>query len=374
MTRKKIGVLTSSRADYGIYSPLLMHWQNQKWITLERIIFGAHLLKDMSESLRKIKKDTYGEYEIVGDFSKTNLPEEVAEMYGKIVNYFSDFWKNHQYDLVVALGDRFEMSAAVQSSIPFNLTLAHLHGGETTLGAIDNIYRHQISLVAKLHFTSTASHKQRVIDITTDENTVHNVGSLSLSGLNLDSVKPWTHVAEQLGIISDSFILVTIHPETSNNKIFDQELSELSIAFDVLMRDYNILITGTNSDQNHQPIDVFFHQFAEKYPSRVNLVSSLGKENYFSALKHCRFVLGNSSSGIIEAASFKKFVINLGERQLGRHCNDNTFTLPYEAKKILDATEKIKVSNYKYLGENIYYQENVPEKITEIVKQYLENE
>ena len=374
MMRKKIGVLTSSRADYGIYSPLLMHWKNQKWISLERIIFGAHLLKDMSESLRKIKRDTYGKYEIVGDFNKTNLPEEVAEMYGKIVHYFSDFWKNHQYDLVVALGDRFEMSAAVQSSIPFNLTLAHLHGGETTLGAIDNIYRHQISLAAKLHFTSTASYKQRVIDITTDEKTVHNVGSLSLSGLNLDFVKPWTHVAEQLGLISDSFILVTIHPETSNNKVFDQELSELSAAFDVLIRDYNILITGTNSDQNYQPIDDFFLQFAEKYPSRVNLVSSLGKENYFSALKHCCFVLGNSSSGIIEAASFKKFVINLGERQLGRHCNDNTFTLPYEAKKILEATEKIKVSNHKYLGKNIYYQENVPEKITKIVKQYLENE
>ena len=196
MKRKKIGVLSSSRADYGIYTPLLDYWISQEWLKIERIIFGTHMLLEMKSLLKQIKEDDFGTIRIVGDFKKTNSPKDVVKAYAGVVANFSSFWEHHRYDCLIALGDRFEMSAAIQSTIPFHIPIAHLHGGETTLGAIDNIYRHQITLASQLHFTSTEIYRHRVAELTGAKENVFNVGSLSLSELNFDSIKSWKEVAE----------------------------------------------------------------------------------------------------------------------------------------------------------------------------------
>ena len=359
MKRKKIGVLTSSRADYGIYTPLLKYWKSQEWIEVEMIIFGTHLLIEMKSSLDLIEQDSFGLIRVVGDFKKTNSPRDVVKTYAGVVANFSSFWEHYQYDCLIALGDRFEMSAAIQSTIPFHIPIAHIHGGETTLGAIDNVYRHQITLASQLHFTSTETYRHRVTELTGAEENVFNVGSLSLSELNFDSIKSWKEVAFLYKIPQESFVLITVHPETDIFTDLQNELNELSIVLKSLLKRYFLVITGTNSDQNYKPIVNFFKGFCEFHPSRALYINSLGRENYFSALYNCSFVLGNSSSGIIEAASFGKYVYNLGKRQTGRISNENTFTMPFESESILKSIAKLEKKGLEYKGDNIYHQKNV---------------
>ena len=288
-----------------------------------------------------------------------------------VIANFSNYWKNNQYDCLIALGDRFEMSAAIQSTIPFHIPVAHIHGGETTLGAIDNIYRHQISLGSQLHFTSTETYRNRVVGITGTNKNIFNVGSLSLSELNFDSLKPWNLIASLYKIPQESFVLITIHPETDSLTNFKNELNELNIVLKFLLKKYFLLITGTNSDQNYKPIEIFFNKFCKLHPKRSLLINTLGRENYFSAMYNCSFILGNSSSGIIEAPSFGKYVYNLGNRQSGRIVNENTFSMPFESQSIIRSIIDLEERGLEYKGDNVYYQKDVPENITKILKEFL---
>ena len=371
MMKKKIGILSSSRADYGIYTPLLKYLKSQEWVEVEIIIFGTHLLPEMKSTLDQIKKDSFGLVRLVGDFVKTNSPVDVVKTYSMVIANFSNYWKNNQYDCLIALGDRFEMSAAIQSTIPFHIPVAHIHGGETTLGAIDNIYRHQISLGSQLHFTSTETYRNRVVGITGTNKNIFNVGSLSLSELNFDSLKPWNLIASLYKIPQESFVLITIHPETDSLTNFKNELNELNIVLKFLLKKYFLLITGTNSDQNYKPIEIFFNKFCKLHPKRSLLINTLGRENYFSAMYNCSFILGNSSSGIIEAPSFGKYVYNLGNRQSGRIVNENTFSMPFESQSIIRSIIDLEERGLEYKGDNVYYQKDVPENITKILKEFL---
>ena len=371
MKRKKIAILSSSRADYGIYLPLINYLENQGWLELHRIIFGTHLLDDMKSFLKQIEEDSLGNIHRVGKFKKTNTSQEVVKAYSDVVGYFSSFWEFNSYDCIIALGDRFEMSAAIQSTIPFHIPIAHLHGGESSLGAIDNIFRHQITLASQLHFTSTETYHIRVAELTGSDKNIYNVGSLSLSNLNFETIKPWEKLAFQYKIPQNPFVLITIHPETDTNTDFQKELAELSIVLKDLLKRYHLVITGTNSDQNYKPIVDFFEGICKHNPNRVTSINSLGRENYFSALYNCSLVLGNSSSGIIEAASFGKYAINLGKRQIGRLRSKNTFTIPFKSKPILEIINTLEKKGLEYKGDNIYFKENVAENITTRIKNFL---
>ena len=157
----KIGVLTSSRADYGIYLPLLNELKTDSFFELEIIAFGTHLSNEHGLTVKDIEKDRYNTIHKISSLIEDDSPKGIAISYANTVLKFSKFWNENHFDLVLCLGDRFEMSAAVQASIPFNVKLAHIHGGETTLGAIDNIYRHQITLASNLHFVSSNNNMKK---------------------------------------------------------------------------------------------------------------------------------------------------------------------------------------------------------------------
>ena len=368
---KKIGILTSSRADYGIYSPLIDYWENQNWLNFEIIIFGSHLLNENISYLNSKIERFSSKIKIVGEFEKTNTSMEVVKIYSKIINDFSYFWNNNRYDCIISLGDRFEMSAAIQSTIPFHNKIVHIHGGETSLGSIDNIYRHQITSASHLHFTSTKQSAYRVSQILGSNSNIFNIGSLSISGLDLNKVTAWGEVSEKLKIPNYPFILVTLHPETNVSSDFSIELEELSNVLNVLINRYFILVTGTNTDQNYESINIFFKNFQKANPNKTMLVETLGRDFYFSALKNCSFLLGNTSSGIIEAASFGKFVINIGNRQLGRIANSNVLNSPFNSGEILKKVNIIENFDFVYKGANIYKQKNSVKRITNEIKKYL---
>ena len=362
----KIGVLTSSRADYGIYQRMLMKLKADSRYDLEIIAFGMHLQQEQGNTIQAIRKDEFAIIHMVGTMPENDSAFDIASGYGALVSDFARFWKEQSFDLIFALGDRWEMSAAVQASIPFELKIAHLYGGETTLGATDNIYRHQISLAATYHFTAAESYSRRLRALINKEDEVYTVGSISLEGLKCLNLPEWSEVKEQFSIHFDEFVLVTFHPE-SVGAVKNENYS--MVAFKVLVelsKQYNFLITAANSDVMGSLFNKQFERLQEKYPKKIKLVSALGKLNYFKAMQQCSFMLGNTSSGIVEAASFKKWVVNVGDRQKGRLRNENVIDVPFEIEKILEVVSQV-VKWDDYEGVNKYVMPDTTDNIIKII-------
>lgn len=363
----KIGVLTSSRADYGIYKPLLSLMKDDNQVELHLIVFGTHLIEKYGSTVNHIEMDDFGSTLRVGGMPDKDDLLSISLGYGELVKQFSTFWSEHSFDYVLCLGDRFEMSAAIQASIPFEVSLAHLHGGETTLGATDNIYRHQITLAAKLHFVAAPSFKNRVMHITGSENNIHCVGALSLSELEHINLPRWEDICKEFSIPNLPFVLVTFHPETVGVKKNIQFAIEAAKAIEALTQHWNFVVTMPNADVQGSVYREMLIKLQNRNPNKVHLIENFGREKYFAAMKTCKFLLGNTSSGILEAASFGKYVVNIGDRQKGRLQSQNILNASFISSDITQCA--IKASEMgDYIGANLYYQENTVVNILDILK------
>jgi len=366
----KIGILTSSRADYGIYLPLLEKLKKDTFFSLEIIAFGTHLSKNHGYTLTVIENDGYHCVHKLSSIISNDDEQAIASSYGLTILKFTDFWQNHKYDLVFCLGDRFEMNAAVQAGIPFGVRFAHIHGGETTLGAIDNVYRHQISLASILHFTATDIFKEKVIELIGSSKGVFVVGSLSLDAITLFIPTEKKLFLETFKIPIEDFALVTFHPETialQDNVTFANEMRN---ALAKISQKLFVIITMPNADTQGSVYREAIQNLKNELPNRILLVENFGKQNYFSAMTYAKVLIGNTSSGILEAASFRKYVVNVGDRQKGRAQNNNVLNCKFEEKAIVSAANEAIELN-KYEGENIYFREGVANNIIKITKAFL---
>lgn len=365
----KIGVLTSSRADFGIYKPLLRKLVKDPRFSVEIIAFGMHLQSNQGNTIEMIISEGYKVVHRIGSMPTGDEINDIVIGYGELISDFSAFWNSNTYDLVFCLGDRWEMSAAVQSGIFFEVAFAHFCGGETTLGAIDNVFRHQISLASQFHFTTAKQFSQRVIEVVGTGDKVFSVGSISVENLSNETLPDWYAVKDKFNIPFDKFILVTIHPESvgaSRNKLLAK------CAFNVLesiLKKYCLLITKSNSDAMGSLFNEAFQILERKNPTKVKVVSALGRENYFSAIKQSEFLIGNSSSGLVEAASFKKWVINIGDRQKGRFRNNNVIDSIFEEQEILNAVKLVE-NSADFNGINLFERKNTTEEVINILADY----
>lgn len=363
----KIGVLTSSRADYGIYSSLLNELKNDDFFDLSIIAFGTHLSKNHGYTLNDIKKDNYNEIHTIKCINDDDSERGISISYSTTIKKFAEFWSRNNYDLVFCLGDRFEMSAAVQSSIPFGIKLAHIHGGETTLGAIDNIYRHQITLASKYHFVTNKINLRRVKQINGNLTGVYNVGSLSIS--DIKKFKPFNRKLffKKFKINDAPYILATFHPETisvQNNLVYAKIIKNTLLD---LSKNINIIITMPNADTLGSVYRKELKNLKNKNPNNILLIENFGKINYFNAIHFSSILIGNTSSGIIEAASFNKYVINVGDRQKGRSHGENVFNTNYDKKNIIEIFKKLNNKRPVKI-ENIYFKKNTAKRIVKIIK------
>ena len=370
----RIAVLTSSRADFGIYLPLLKALKTDDFFDLKIIAFGTHLSPFHGYTLNQIQKEGFTADYQIDSLMLSDTKEAISSAMGLTMLKFATFWKEHEskFDLVFCLGDRYEMFAAVLSALPFSLKFAHLHGGEKTMGAIDNVFRHAISHASSIHFTSTEEYKERILSLVDDAKIIVNVGALSLDNILQIPLLNNIEFQEKWGIdLNQPTALVTFHPETVNadkNAFYANEL------INVIQKnsDLQFLITMPNADTAGNIIrNAFIKELSGN--KKVFLIENLGTQSYFSAMKNCTFLLGNTSSGIIEAASFGKYVINLGNRQEGRLCGLNVIQTTIVEKEINEQIQNI-IKKTLFEGKNIYYNFGASDKIISVLKSLSKNE
>lgn len=366
MNSLKIALLTSSRADYGIYLPLLKAIKNEKFFELNIIAFGTHLSAKYGETISEIHADGFEVKIQKNSVPESDTPSAISMVMGEIMISFSKIWDTNYYDLILALGDRYEMFAACASSVPFAIPIAHIHGGETTLGAIDDIFRHSITQMATYHFTAAEVYKSRVIALKASGKNVYNVGALCID--NLKSMKLLT-IAEFKDLfnidLSIPSILITFHPETVDFQKNELYIGEL-IATLKEISDYQLIITMPNADTMGNMIRQQLQAYILESNNAIG-VESFGVLGYLSCMKHCSMMLGNTSSGFTEASFFPKYVINVGNRQSGRILTPNIRNCDIKKNEILKAVRDFKITEFSDLM-NIYGNGTAAPKIIEILK------
>lgn len=350
----KIGILTSSRADYSIYYPLIKALNLLPNSSIEIIAFGTHLSEKYGYTVNQILADGFDvPHRIDNCYAHGDTPKDISDAMGNTLLQFSKFWESNKFDLVFCLGDRYEMFAAVSASVSFQVKIAHLYGGEKTEGAIDDCLRHAISVMSKFHFAACEAYKNRIIELTSNASNVFNFGHLSIDNLERLNLLSAEDLKTKTGVdFAKPTILCTFHPETvkyESNVLYAKEICD---AFSELT-EFQILITMPNSDTGGAIIRSSFETLAENN-SHIFTTENLGTIGYLSAMKHCKMMVGNTSSGFVEASYFPTTVINLGERQTGRIITPNIFNTPISKEEIVDAVRNNNNNTYENTKIQIY--------------------
>lgn len=339
----KISILTSSRADYSIYRPLLQLLKMQPVVKVQIIAFGMHTGTQFGRTVDAIRADGFPvEMELPFVLDGTT-PSSIALSMARTIEQFSIVWESLPTDIILCLGDRYEMFAAVSASIPFNIPVAHIHGGETTLGAMDNVFRHSLTHMSTLHFTGAEAYREKVISLKGNEKGVFNTGALSIDNLSTLTLLTIEEFYTRFGVdLNKPTILTTFHPETvsfEKNGWYGKELAE---ALEELSSYFQVIITMPNADTMGSLIRTEMQSLARTNSNRVFVFENLGTIGYLSAMRYCSMLVGNTSSGFVEASYFPKWVINLGSRQDGRLFTQNIRSIPVEKNQIINTVMELR--------------------------------
>lgn len=314
MNKYNIAVLTGTRADYHLLYPLLKKIDQDSELNLLLIVTGAHLSPLYGNTYQYIDKDGFENYYKIPIL---NDNENIDYSIAKVIMGTSDFFSNHSIDLLVVLGDRYEALGTVIAAGHHHIPIAHIHGGETTEGAIDESIRHSITKFSHLHFTSCEEYRERVIQLGEDPNSVFNVGALGVENILTEQLLSREELVRDITFAKESYALVTFHPVTLEKDTAKNQVIEMLEAF-LLFDNLKFIITKSNADAGGKTINEIIDQYCSKYPNQFYSEFSLGMIRYLSAMKYAALVIGNSSSGIIESPSFEVPTINIGDRQKGR--------------------------------------------------------
>jgi GDP/UDP-N,N'-diacetylbacillosamine 2-epimerase (hydrolysing) len=332
----KIGVLTSSRADFGIYTPLLDRLCRQKSWRLEIIAFGTHLSSRHGRTISEIVAEGYTVSHRIVTAPITDSVADIATSTALTVERFAGFWSRHHFDLVFALGDRTEMLAAVLPGFIRRQRFAHISAGETTRGAIDEAFRHSISLMSVMLFVSAEQYKIRAQGVVGTNASIYNVGALNYDAIRKIDFPSAKSLCQSIGLASNRpFALVTLHPETNSGNGDCADVLELSKALGSL-EDFSLLITMPNADAGAHAIRGQWQTFS-RGKADVICVESLGLRKYLACVRYCAFMIGNSSSGFVEASYFGIPVVNIGARQAGRIRTSNIIDCGPSRRQIASA-------------------------------------
>lgn len=292
--------------------------QSESQLELQLIVTGSHLSPEFGLTYHQIEQDGFKIDKKIEILLSSDTSIGISKSMGLGLISFAEVFAELQPDIILLLGDRYEILSVASVAMNCRIPIAHCHGGETTEGAIDESIRHAVSKMSHIHFTSTEAYRHRVIQLGEQPNRVFNVGALGIENINKLKLLNKEEFEKSINFkLGKKNILVTYHPVTLENNTSDKQVSSLFTALNQI-DDCNIIFTKANADTNGRIINQRIDEFVTKYPEKSIAFHSLGQLRYLSALRHVDMVIGNSSSGIIEVPSFKKVTINIGDRQKGR--------------------------------------------------------
>jgi len=341
--RRRIAVVTGSRADYGLLRETLKHLKAADDVELHIVVCGMHLSERFGATWREVEADNFAPLTKVDLDIGEDSAVAVTRSTGRGVIGFAEALPQIAPDIVVLLGDRYEILAAGVACTLLNIPVAHIHGGEITTGAFDDAIRHALTKMACLHFVAAEPYRRRVIQMGEQPDFVFNVGApgLDQAGLAVDSDRDG--IARELGV-SGPYLLVTLHPTTARPEADAPTVAAMLTAL-ARFDGQSIVFTGVNADPGNSVIDAAIRAFVDAHPDRSRLFTSLGSARYWRALHHATAVVGNSSSGILEAPAAGTPSVNIGERQNGRlraasiiDCAGETEAIERAIRSIVDGT------------------------------------
>lgn len=314
----KIAVLTTTRAEYGLMRQLIFGLREDDDFDLNLLVTGTHLSHKYGYTVKEIEKDNVPISCKIDILLEINGKIDVSKTMAKAIEVFSEYFENNNYDCLLVDGDRYETFAICIAAVNNHIPVVHCGGGATTEGAMDEYWRHCITKMSYLHFPTMELYRRRIINMGENPNRVFCVGSLGLDNIRLMKMADKTAVERRLRLDLDMpYALVTFHPVTMENNTAEIQIKELLNACDSC-EDMKFVFTKANADKDNDIINKLIQEYVDINPQKAVLVSSLGSYYYLSAMKYCEFVMGNSSSGLIETPSFGLPTINIGDRQKGR--------------------------------------------------------
>lgn len=371
MRKYKVCVFTGTRAEYGLLKPLMEEIQKQPEFELQLIVSGMHLSPEFGLTYKEIEKDGFVINEKVEILLSSDTSIGVSKAVGLGVISFSECLERLKPDIAIVLGDRFEAFAFAVACYISKIPLAHLYGGEITEGSLDDGFRHAITKLAYLHFTSTENYRRRVIQLGECPDRVFNVGALGIDNILRMKFLSREEVERRLNIKFNKYnFLITFHPETISEEETINHFSELLSALDEL-ENATLIFTKANADQRGRKINKMIDEFVSKKPYTSVSFTSMGQLLYLSTMQYVDAVIGNSSSGIIEAPSLKVATINVGDRQKGRIKAKSVVDCNANKEEILKAIKIVTSNDFKErlkTVENPYGDGYASKKIVSILK------
>ena len=370
---RKICVVTGSRAEYGLLSGLMRAIQEDKDLQLQVIATNMHLSPEFGLTYREIEKDGFQIDKKVQMLLSSDTPNATTKSVGLATIGFADAYEDLQPDLIVVLGDRFEILAAVSAALFFKIPVAHLHGGEITEGAYDDSIRHAITKMSHLHFTSTEAYRQRVIQLGEQPDRVFYVGAIGVENIKRVPLMSQAELEDSIRFkLGEKSLLVTYHPVTLENHTAADQCRNLLKALDEFP-DYKIIFTLPNSDTDGRVIIRLINEYVSLRPERCMAIPSLGLQRYLSALKCVSAVVGNSSSGIIEVPSFGIPTLDIGNRQKGRIAAESVWHCGVTRQAIMEGLQKVLSPSWAAVAKNVqnpYDKEDTIASIHKIIRSY----
>ncbi len=369
----RICIFTGTRADFGLLQPLMDVIQNDPELKLQIIASGSHLSPEFGETYKEIESEGFVIDEKVEMLVSSDTPVGVCKSMGLGFIGYSEALTRLKPDLLVVLGDRFEVFSAAASATICRIPIAHIHGGEITQGVFDEAFRHSITKMSHLHFTSTEEYRNRVIQLGEHPDRVINVGAIGLENVRKLNLLQRTEFEEIIRFsLGEQSILVTFHPITLEENKTKIQFQNLLDAIDIIPG-LRVIFTKANADMEGRIINQMIDTYVAATSQKTISFTSMGQLRYLSAMKHVNAVVGNSSSGIIESPSFRTPSVNIGDRQKGRVQAQSVINCSPNKEEIIQAIKKALSPNFRQSIEKInnpYEKESTAQNIREIVKQF----
>ncbi|QTL97705.1 UDP-N-acetylglucosamine 2-epimerase (hydrolyzing) [Iocasia frigidifontis] len=370
---KKVCLITSTRAEYGLLSPLMESIKSVRELQLQLIVTGMHLSPEFGLTYQEIIEDGYRIDEKIEILLSSDTPIGISKSMGLTLISFSETYQRLKPDLIVVLGDRYEIFAAVSAACITKIPVAHLHGGETTEGAFDEAFRHSITKMSYLHFTSTSEYRKRVIQLGEHPNRVFNVGAIGIENIKKLKLLSKKELEKDINFkFGERTILVTFHSVTLEENTSREQFENILDAFDEI-DNLKIIFTKTNSDTDGRIINKMIDKYVRKNTEKAIGFTSMGQIRYLSTMQYVDAVVGNSSSGIIEAPTFKVPTVNIGDRQKGRIQAETVINCKPIKNDIIAVLKKALSDDYKEeirYAKNPYGDGKVSDKIINVITEW----